>query len=69
LRRRPVIVRPSFITIRIGRLMGIIADAGVGDAYEEPSGEYKQNLSKDARGAVWRAQLAVRQVDEFMETG
>jgi hypothetical protein len=51
------------------RALGIIADAGVGDAHEEPNGEYKQNLSKDARGAVWRAQLAVRQVDEFMETG
>jgi hypothetical protein len=51
------------------RALGVLADAGVGDAHEEPHGEYKQNLSKDARGAVWRAQLAVRQVDEFMETG
>jgi hypothetical protein len=50
------------------RALGILADAGVGDAHEEPNGEYEQNLSKDARGAVWRAQLAMRQVDEFMET-
>ena len=49
------------------RALGILADAGVGNAHEEPNGEYEQNLSKDARGAVWRAQLAVRQVDEFME--
>jgi hypothetical protein len=51
------------------RALGILADTGVGDVLEEPHGEYEQNLSKDARGAVWRAQLAVRQVDEFMETG
>ena len=51
------------------RALGILADNAVGDAQEEPYGEYEQNLSKDARGAVWRAQLAVRQVDEFMETG
>ncbi len=50
------------------RALGILTDAGVGDAHEEPHGEYEQNLSKDARGAVWRAQLAVRQVDEFVET-
>jgi hypothetical protein len=49
------------------RALGILADAGVGNAHEEPNGEYEQKLSKDARGAVWRAQLAVRQVDEFME--
>jgi hypothetical protein len=51
------------------RALGSLADTAVGDAHEEPHGEYEQNLSKDARGAVWRAQLAVRQVDEFMETG
>ena len=51
------------------RALGILADTAVGDAREEPHGEYEQNLSKDARGAVWRAQLTVRQVDEFMETG
>jgi hypothetical protein len=51
------------------RALGILADADVVDPHEELNGECKQNLSKDARGAVWRAQLAVRQVDEFMETG
>jgi hypothetical protein len=51
------------------RALGILADAGVVNAHEEPHGEYEQNLSKDARGAMWRAQLAVRQVDEFVETG
>ena len=50
------------------RALGILADTTVGYAHEEPHGEYEQNLSKDARGAVWRAQLAVQQVDEFMET-
>jgi hypothetical protein len=50
------------------RALGLLADTAVGDAHEEPHGEYEQNLSKDARGAVWRAQLAVRQVDEFMKT-
>ena len=51
------------------RALDILADTAVGDVHEEPHGEYEQNLSKDARGAVWRAQLAVRQVDEFMKTG
>jgi hypothetical protein len=50
------------------RALGILADT-IGNVREEPHGEYEQNLSRDARGAVWRAQLAIRQVDEFMETG
>ena len=51
------------------RALGILADGAVSDAHEKTHGEYEQNLSKDAWGAVWRAQLAVRQVDEFIETG
>ena len=51
------------------RALGILADGAVSDAHEKTHGEYEQNLSKDAWEAVWRAQLAVRQVDEFIETG
>jgi hypothetical protein len=51
------------------RALGVLAHARMGHTHEEPHGEYEQNLSKDARGAVWRAKLAVRQVDEFIETG
>ena len=57
----------SYLAAGAVRALGILADAGVGNAHEEPNGKYEQNLSKDARGTVWRAQLAVRQVDEFME--
>lgn len=59
----------AYLAAGAARALGILADTAVGDAHEDPYGEYAQNLSKDARGAVWRAQLAVRQVDEFMETG
>jgi hypothetical protein len=59
----------AYLAAGAARVLGILADTAVGDAHEEPHGEYEQNLSKDARGAVWRAQVAVRQVDEFMETG
>ena len=59
----------AYLAAGAAQALGILADTAVGDAHEEPRGEYEQNLSKDARGAVWRAQLAVRQVDEFMETG
>ena len=59
----------AYLAAGAARALGSLADTAVGDAHEEPRGEYEQNLSKDARGAVWRAQLAVRQVDEFMETG
>ena len=48
--------------------LGVLTDTTVGNDQEEPHVEYGQNLSKDTRGAVWRAQLAVYQVDEFMET-
>ena len=54
----------AYLAAGAARALGILADTAVGDAH----GEYEQNLSKDARGAVWRAQLAARQVDEFMET-
>lgn len=50
------------------RALVILVDANVGDTHEKLQGEYEQNLAKDTRGAVWRAQLAVRQVDEFTET-
>src|SRR5215210_654468 len=46
------------------RALGVLAEAGVGDA----RGEHEQNILRDARGAAWRARLAVRQVDEFLET-
>ena len=59
----------AYLTVGAVRALVIIADASVSEAQEEPHGEYEQNLLKDARGAVWRAQLAVRQVDEFMQTG
>ncbi len=42
-----------------------LAEAGVGDA----RGEHEQNILRDARGTAWRARLAVRQVDESLETG
>lgn len=44
------------------RALGALAGAGAGDAPEE----YAQNALKDIRGAVWRARLAARQVDEFL---
>jgi uncharacterized membrane protein len=63
-------IAAAYLAAGAVRALGILADAGVGEEpHEEPHGEYEQNLSKDAQGAVWRAQLAVRQVDEFMETG
>lgn len=62
-------VAATYLAAGAARALGVLADAVVGKIHEEPRGEYEQNLWKDARGAVWRAQLAVRQVDEFMETG
>lgn len=40
-----------------------LARAGVEDA---PADEYAQNTLRDVRGALWRARLAARQVDEFL---
>ena len=45
------------------RALCILTEAAFGDA----RGEHAQNVLKDVRGATWRAQLAVRQVDEFLE--
>ena len=50
------------------RALDVLSNATVGNDQEKPHVEYGQNLSKDTRGAVWRVQLAVRQVDEFTET-
>jgi hypothetical protein len=44
------------------RALCTLAGASVVDA----PGEYAQNALKDVRGAVWRARLAARQVDEFL---
>jgi hypothetical protein len=44
------------------RALCALAEASFIDA----PGEYAQNALKDVRGAVWRAQLAARQVDEFL---
>jgi hypothetical protein len=44
------------------RALCALAEASFVDAPEE----YAQNALKDVRGAVWRAQLAARQVDEFL---
>ena len=52
-----------------GSVRALGALAGAGNTRGEPYGEHEQNLFIDVRGAVWRAQLAVRQVDEFMEVG
>ena len=41
-----------------------LARAGGEDA---PADEHAQNTLKDVRGALWRARLAARQVDEFLE--
>jgi hypothetical protein len=45
------------------RALCALARACIEDA---PAGEYAQNALKDVRGALWRAQLAARQVDEFL---
>lgn len=34
---------------------------------EEPGGDYAENLARDARGAAWRVDLAVRQANEAIE--
>jgi hypothetical protein len=47
------------------RALCALAESSVGDA----CGEHGQNVLRDTRGAVWRAQLAVRQVDELLEKG
>jgi hypothetical protein len=47
------------------RALCALTESSVGDA----CGEHGQNVLRDARGAVWRAQLAVRQVDELLEKG
>jgi len=45
--------------------LSTLAEARAGDAH----GQHEQNILRDVRGTVWRARLAVRQVDEFLETG
>jgi hypothetical protein len=45
-----------------GAARALCALAGTGDA----RGYHAQNVLKDVRGAAWRAQLAARQVDEFL---
>lgn len=47
------------------RALCALAETSIGEA----GGEYAQNVLRDTRGAVWRAQLAVRQVDELLERG
>ena len=45
------------------RALGILAETSAEDAREY----HAQNALKDARSAMWRARLAARQVDEFLE--
>jgi hypothetical protein len=45
------------------RALGTLAETGAEDAHEY----HAQNAFKDARSAMWRARLAARQVDEFLE--
>ena len=45
--------------------LSTLAEARAGDTH----GQHEQNLLRDVRGTVWRARLAVRQVDELLETG
>jgi hypothetical protein len=47
-----------------GAARAICALAGA--SFVDAQGEYAQNALKDVRGAVWRARLAARQVDEFL---
>lgn len=35
---------------------------------EDSGGDHAENLARDARGAAWRVDLAVRQADEATET-
>ncbi len=61
----PQAVAAAHLAAGAVRALYALAEADVKDAH----GQHEQNLLRDARGAVWRTQLAVRQVDEFMETG
>jgi hypothetical protein len=44
------------------RALGALVEIGAGDTHEY----HTSYALKDARSAVWRARLAVRQVDEFL---
>jgi hypothetical protein len=55
-------VAATHLAAGAARALCALAGASIGDAPEE----YTQNALKDLRGAVWRAQLATRQVDEFL---
>jgi hypothetical protein len=46
------------------RALGLLAESGT-TALEETPAEY---VRRDARSAGWRAALAIRQVEEFLET-
>jgi hypothetical protein len=54
-----------YLTAGAARALCALAEASVGDA----CGEHEQNILRDARGAAWRVQLAVQQVDKFLEKG
>jgi len=44
------------------RALGLLIKAGIEDSHERQA----SYTLKDARGAMWRARLAARQVDEFL---
>jgi hypothetical protein len=55
----------AYLAASAVRALCALAETSIGEA----DGEHAQNVLRDARGAVWRAQLAVRQVDELLERG
>jgi len=55
----------AYLAASAVRALCALAETSCGEA----EGEHAQNVPRDARGAVWRAQLAVRQVDELLERG
>ncbi len=61
--RSPEAAAAAYLAAGATRALGHLIEADVGDPHERQA----SYALKDARGAVWRARLAVRQVNEFLE--
>ncbi len=60
--RIPEATAATHLAAGAARALGALVEAGAEDAH----GDHALNVLKDARGAVWRARLAARQVDQFL---